>query len=178
MLRSFPYRLGISNFARWPSLACLLLVSVFSLSICPALVHADQDNVDSATTATSTSPKDAETLRFESELKQFELRENVVASFVYAFQIASPELRAELWQQLEKDKTAEKISKTEADAYKTQSRPAGYYDAETLRYKAAVEELDLSAELVEDLIEMFRSNEAPFRKILWERVEENTLNQN
>ena len=177
MLRSFPDRLGISNYVRWPSLACLLLVSVFSLSICPVLVRADQDNVASATTATSTSPKDAETLRFESELRQYELRENVVSSFVYAFQIASPELRAELWQQLEDDKAAEIISKTEADAYKAQSRPPDYYDPETLRYKAAVENLDLSAELVEDLVEMFRANEAPFRKTLWDRVEENTLNQ-
>lgn len=85
-------------------------------------------------------------------MTQFELRENVVASFVYAFEVSSPEMREKLWQQLEKDKA----------------------DAETLRYKAVVETLDLPLETVEDLVEMFAANEAEFRNVLWDRVAENT----
>ena len=178
MTGSLPHRLEISSFVRWPCYACLLLVSVFSLSNRAAL--ADQNSAASATTTQSTDPKDAETQKFEAELQQFELRENIVASFVYAFQISSPEQRTDLWQQLEQDKAeaVELRQQQEADALDRQSQPPGDYDAETLRYKAAVEKLDLPADVVDDLVEMFQSNDAPFRETLWERVKESPLNQN
>lgn len=179
MFRSFPNRLGISSFARWPRLACLLLAAASGLSILPTLVRADQESVESATAVQSTAPKDAETLRFEAELQQFEIRENVVASFVYAFQISASEQRAELWQQLENDKAeaGELKRQQDAAALETQSHPPCVYDAETLRYKAAVERLDLPADALEDLVEMFQSNDAPFRETLWERVKQSPLNQ-
>ena len=177
MIGSLPNRLGISSFVRWLCYACLLLVAVFSLSNRAALAY--QDSAASATTTQSTDPKDAETQKFEAELRQFELRENIVASFVYAFQISSPEQRTDLWQQLEQDKAeaVELRQQQEADARDMQSQPPGDYDAETLRYKAAVEKLDLPADVVYDLVEMFQANDAPFRETLWERVKESPLNQ-
>ena len=65
----------------------------------------------------------------------------------------------------------------EADALDMQPQPPGGYDAETLRYKVAVEKLDLPADVVDDLVEMFQSNDAPFRETLWERVKKSPLNQ-
>ena len=177
MFRPFQNRLGISSFTHWPCLVGLSLAAVFSLSIRAAL--ADQNSAESATATESTAPKDAETQKFEAELRRLELRKNVVASFVYIFQISSPERRAELWRELEHDK-AEAIElrhQQEADALEMQSQPSVDYDAETLRYKAAVKKLDLPADVVEDLVEMFHANEAPFRKTLWERVTASPLNQ-
>jgi hypothetical protein len=177
MVESLPNRLGISSFVRWPCFACLLLVAIFSLS--NQAVLAGQNSAESATTTQNTDPKDAETQKFEAELRQFELRQNIVASFVYAFQISSPEQRTDLWQQLEQDKAeaVELRRQQEADALDVQPQPPGGYDAETLRYKVAVEKLDLPADVVDDLVEMFQANDAPFRETLWERVKESPLNQ-
>ncbi|MHC4146738.1 MAG: hypothetical protein ACYSUD_18445 [Planctomycetota bacterium] len=124
--------------------------------------------------------KDAETKRFEAELKQYEERENVIASFVYSFQISSPEQRAELWQELENDKAemAESERRQKAAALEQQARPTNGYDAETLRYKAAVENLDLPPDVVEDLVEMFQSNDAAMRQVLWQRLEQSPMNKN
>lgn len=45
------------------------------------------------------------------------------------------------------------------------------WDAETLRYKSAVEQLGLPADIVEDAVEMFHNNAAPMREQLWRNVE-------
>lgn len=46
------------------------------------------------------------------------------------------------------------------------------WDAETLRYKAAVEQLGLPPDMTEDAVEMFFNNEAPMRQRLWQNVRE------
>jgi hypothetical protein len=191
MFRIYPNGLRISSFVPWLRFACLILVVEFSAAFRPALASADRENAEAQPATESTAAKDAETHEFEAELRQFErrgksglgqyeLRENVIASFVYAFQISSPEQRAELWQQLENDKAEaiEQKRQQEADALEMQSQPPGEYDAETLRYKAAVEKLNLPADLVADLVEMFQANDAPFRNTLWERVKASPLDQN
>lgn len=191
MFRIFPSGLRITSFVPWLRFVCLILAVGFGAAFRPALATADQETAEAQRATESTAPKDAETQKFEAELRQFErreksglgqyeLRENVIASFVYAFQISSPEQRAELWQQLENDKAEviEQKRQQKADALEMQSQPPGEYDAETLRYKAAVEKLDLPADLVADLVEMFQANDAPFRKTLWERVKASPLNQN
>jgi hypothetical protein len=46
------------------------------------------------------------------------------------------------------------------------------WDAETLRYKAAVEQLGLLPDITEDAVEMFFSNEQPMRERLWQNIRE------
>lgn len=46
------------------------------------------------------------------------------------------------------------------------------WDAETLRYKTAVEQLGLPPDIIEDAVETFFSNEAPMRQRLWQNVRE------
>jgi hypothetical protein len=102
--------------------------------------------------------KDAETLRFG---------------------ISSPELRQGLWEDLENARLAlaEQDQADADDAESLQNMPTDDLDAETLRYKAAVEQLNLPPGMVEDLVEMFQANDAEFRKTLWQRVEESPLKQ-
>jgi len=129
-------------------------------------------SVEDATTVLDVGSKDPETLRFEAALTQHNLRKNVIASFVYAFHIASPEGRAKMWRELEKDKAeaAKLKSQQAAETLKMKANPLQEYDAETLRYEEAVNNLDLPPGAVQDLVEMFYSNEAPFRMVLWQRV--------
>lgn len=129
--------------------------------------------------------KDAETLRFEAELQslsrqsRYETAENVIASQVYIFSISSPELRQGLWEDLENARLAlvEQEQADADDAERLQNMPTDDLDAETLDYKAAVEQLNLPPGVVEDLVEMFQANDAEFRKTLWQRVEESSLKQ-
>ena len=88
--------------------------------------------------------KDAETLRFETELRnrsqmmRYPLQENVIASQVYIFQASSPEYRQAMWNELEKDAVQQTEQKQQeiADAQRVQNMPIDELDAETLRYKA------------------------------------------
>jgi len=124
--------------------------------------------------------KDAETMRFESELRsqsqsmRYPLREEVIASQVSVFQMSAPEYRRAIWDAFENDKVQrnEQIEQ-EADAAKgLQDMSVDELDAETLRYKAAVEQMNLPPDAIEDLVEMFQANEAPMREMLWQRVSE------
>ena len=46
------------------------------------------------------------------------------------------------------------------------------WDAETLRYKAAVEQLGMPPDVTKDAVEMFFNNAAPMRERLWNNIEE------
>jgi hypothetical protein len=124
--------------------------------------------------------KDAETLRFEGELRsrsqsmRYPLQENVIASQVYIFQISAPEYRQVLWDELEKNtvQLAQQQQQEVADEAGLNAMPTDELDAETLRYMAAVKQLNLPPDMVEDLVEMFQANDAAFRKTMWQRVEE------
>jgi hypothetical protein len=124
--------------------------------------------------------KDAETQRFEAELRtssqamRYPLQENVIASQVYIFQVAAPEYRQAIWEELEKSKVQllEQQRQESADTAQLQDMPMDEMDAETLRYKAAVEQLNLPPAAIKDLVGMFQANDAPMRELLWQRVEE------
>ena len=47
--------------------------------------------------------------------------------------------------------------------------------AETLRYKAAVQELNIPPEMIEELVEMFQANDAAMREVLWQGVKDSPL---
>ncbi|NCF20352.1 MAG: hypothetical protein GWP63_19120 [Haliea sp.] len=125
-----------------------------------------------------TEEKDAETQRFETELRnrsqmmRYPLKDEVIASQVYIFQVSSPESRQALWKELEKStvqQTEQKQQEIE-DQQSLQNIPTDELDAETLRYKAAVEQMNLPPAVVEDLVKMFQANEAPIREMLWQQI--------
>jgi hypothetical protein len=127
-----------------------------------------------------TEEKDAETIRFETEIRarsemmRYPMKEEVIASQVYIFQASGPESRQAIWDGLEENE-AQQIQQQEQeikDAQSLQNMPTEELDAETLRYKAAVEQLNLPPGAIEDLVEMFQANEAPMREMLWERAKE------
>ncbi len=191
-LRIVSINLSLHNLAlSLPDRTALLALGLLAIS--PALLSAESlDHISrgdsqfegskpgDTKTATEISSKDPETLRFEAELTQYKLRENVVASFVYAFQLASPIERAKMWRALERDKAGAAALKNQQAAKLLEKTidPPGKYDAETLRYKEAVKNLELPAGMVEELVEMFHANEAPFRNTLWQRAKESPLNNN
>jgi hypothetical protein len=126
-----------------------------------------------------TEEKDAETLRFETELRnrsqmmRYPLKEEVIASQVYIFQAGGPEYRQALWKELEKNKVQQDQQKEQEikDLQSLQSMPVDELDAETLRFKAAVEKMNLPPDVIEDVVKMFQANEAPMREMLWQQVQ-------
>jgi hypothetical protein len=136
-----------------------------------------------ASTRPETMEKDAETMRFEAELREmsqmmrYPLAENVIAPQVYLFQNSLPEQRQTLWEELEKSKQqlAQQQALEAVDEERLQNMPTEGLDEETLRYKAAVEQLNLPPGMAEDLVEMFQANDAAMRETLWQRVRESPL---
>ncbi len=122
--------------------------------------------------------KDDETQRFEAELRagsqamRYPLQENVIASQVYIFQVSAPESRQAMWEELEKNSSqvAEQQQGEATDAEQLQAMPTDEMDAETLRYKSVVEQLNLPPAAIKDLVEMFQANDAAMRELLWQRV--------
>ena len=107
-------------------------------------------------------------------MMRYPMKEEVIASQVYIFQASGPESRRAIWDELEENE-AQQIQLQEQeikDAQSLQHMPIEELDTETLRYKAAVEQLNLPPGAIEDLVEMFQANEAPMRGMLWERVKE------
>jgi hypothetical protein len=127
-----------------------------------------------------TEEKDAETLRFEAELRsrsqmmRYPLQEEVLASQVAIFQMVDSEYRQAMWKELEKNKVQQTEQKQQEikDEQSLQSMPTDELDAETLRYKAAVEKMNLPPAVIEDVVRMFQANEAPMRELLWQQVPE------
>jgi hypothetical protein len=127
-----------------------------------------------------TEEKDTETLRFEAELRsrsqmmRYPLQEEVLASQVAIFQMVGSEYRQAMWKELEKNKVQQTEQKQQEikDEQSLQSMPTDELDAETLRYKAAVEKMNLPPAVIEDVVRMFQANEAPMRELLWQQVPE------
>jgi hypothetical protein len=127
-----------------------------------------------------TEEKDTETLRFEAELRsrsqmmRYPLQEEVLASQVAIFQMVDSEYRQAMWKELEKNKVQQTEQKQQElkDEQSLQSMPTDELDAETLRYKAAVEQMNLPPAVIEDVVRMFQANEAPMRELLWQQVPE------
>ena len=122
--------------------------------------------------------KDAETLRFEAEIRnrlqmmRYPFTENIIASQVEIFQASAPASRQAIWTELEKTKLqqAEHQQQEIADAKSLRDMPTDEFDAETLRYKAAIEQMNLPPAATEELVKMFQANEAPMREMLWQQV--------
>jgi len=159
------------------------IILPLSASLLLSLVWVPQALAQTDTTEADTlelEGKDAETQRFEADLRtssqamRYPLQDNVIASQVYIFQVSGPEYRQAIWEELEKSKAQlqEQQQREAADAAELQDMPKDEMDAETLRYKTAVEQLNLPPSAIKDLVEMFQANDAPMRELLWQRVEE------
>jgi len=101
---------------------------------------------------------DPETQRYQAEVRQLDVRKNIWQSWVYAFKISPPEIRAKLWDELEQVKQQPDsdlpaiIADIEAEKAERAAR-ASDYDEETLRYKAALQDAGYSQVEVDGLVE-------------------------
>ncbi len=122
--------------------------------------------------------KDPETMRFEAEIRsrsqmmRYPFTENIIAIQVEIFQASAPASRQAIWNELEKTKVqqVEHQQQEIVDAQSLRDMPTDEFDAETLRYKAAIEQMNLPPAATEDLVKMFQANEAPMREMLWQQV--------
>jgi hypothetical protein len=172
---------GISEAGESCSCTCADYLEEKDVQECQAQCSTGWEERECAVSAMpETGEKDAETARFEAELRnlsqqsRYQTQENVIASQVYIFQLSKPEQRQALWEDLENGKQ-QLVEQQETDAKNAeslQSMPTEELDAETLRYKAAVGQLNLPPDAIEDLVEMFQANDAAMREVLWQRVEE------
>jgi hypothetical protein len=130
--------------------------------------------------------KDAETMRFEAEIRsrsqmmRYPFTENIIASQVEIFQASAPASRQAIWTELEKTKLqqVEHQQQEIADAQSLRDMPTDEFDAETLRYKAAIEQMNLPPAAIEDLVKMFQANEAPMRELLMQYAQAYTNDSN
>jgi hypothetical protein len=116
---------------------------------------------------------DGETQRYRDGLQGLELEENEIMSLVYGFKISSPEIRAGIWEELEQTRNqlaeqdlSTEIAKIEAE----QAQRGSNFDAETLRYKAALEQAGYSPTEVDGLVEIFSPSPEMVRKVYWDEV--------
>lgn len=130
--------------------------------------------------------KDSETMRFEAEIRsrsqmmRYPFTENIIASQVEIFQASAASSRQAIWSELEKTKLqqVEHQQQEIADAQSLRDMPTDEFDAETLRYKAAIEQMNLPPAAIEDLVIMFQANEAPMRELLMQYAEAYTNDSN
>lgn len=115
---------------------------------------------------------DEETAAYQAELLQMGLAENEAAGMTLSFRDSSAELRESMWGDLENyraqanpDQLAAAIAEAEAE----QLARGGNYDAETLRYKEALEQAGWSPEEVAGLVEIFSPAPEVVRQIYWQQ---------
>ena len=122
---------------------------------------------------TGIGPLDAETQRYQAELQQLGLAENEVMPMVYAFKNSSAELRAGQWEDLENlrsQQADQDLAAQMAEIEAEQAARGSNYDAETLRYKAALQRAGHSQAEVDGLTEIFSPAPEVVRKIYWDEV--------
>ena len=119
---------------------------------------------------------DAETQRYMAEAQQLGVSDNVWKPWVMSFKYSPADIRSGLWEELEQhrgqDLMADLPGQLEAvEAEQTeQAQRASQYDAETLRYKAALEQAGYSATEVSGLTSNFAASAAAVRQIYWNDV--------
>jgi len=118
---------------------------------------------------------DPETQRYQAEVRQLDDRKNVWQSWVYAFKISPPEIRAELWEDLEqvKQQPGPDLQAIVADIETEKAQRAARasdYDEETLLYKAALADAGYSQVEVDGLVEIFAPAIPVVRQAYWNDV--------
>lgn len=119
---------------------------------------------------------DAETQRYQAEVRQLDLPDNVQNTWVYGFKISPPQIRARIWDELERyqQQQAEQdlpgtLAAVQAEQAEQAARRSNY-DAETLRYQAALERAGYSQVEVDGLVAIFAPAVDVVRQVYWNEV--------
>jgi hypothetical protein len=116
---------------------------------------------------------DAETQRYQAEVRQLGLPENVENTWVYGFKISPPDIRAGIWEELERYRQQQPEQQLpaareaiEAEQAEREARKSKY-DDETRRYQAALEQAGYSRAEVDGLTEIFAPSPPAVREVFW-----------
>jgi len=168
----------MSNRKKSAKLLCCLVILGFAVA---HQASAESEAPESDTDAGAPNAEavlgelDPETQRYQAEVRQLDVQKNVWQSWVYAFKISPPEIRAKLWDELEQVKQQPGpdlpaiIADIEAEKAERAAR-ASDYDEETLRYKAALEDAGYSQVEVDGLVEIFAPAIPVVRQAYWNAV--------
>jgi len=118
-------------------------------------------------------PLDAETQRYQAELRQLGFDQNEIMGMVYGFSIAEAGLRADIWDQLQKQKIQQaetNLPQIIADTEAENAQRSSNYDGETLRYKSALQQAGYSQAEVDGLTEIFAPAPQVVRQVYWKEV--------
>ncbi len=99
------------------------------------------------------------------EVRKLGLGEDAEKSHHLAFQQAPPDLRARLRDDIDRQ-LREKQKAQKARLPNSQNK----FDAETLRYMSAIEQLGLAPDLVDQMTDNFQRSNAATRAALWQQV--------
>lgn len=112
--------------------------------------------------------RDAETERYLAELQVLRIEGSMFDIQSRAFVAATPAKRAKMWADLEtlkRELASEEMQELLAIRARVESPE---YDAETLSYKAALQQAGKSAEDVHGLVTLFSISRALVRQVLWD----------
>jgi hypothetical protein len=111
---------------------------------------------------------DAETERFTAELKLLRIEGSMFDIESRAFAAATPDKRAKMWADLEF--VRQELAKEEMqELLKIRAQvDSPDYDAETLSYKAALQQAGKSADDVHGLVTLFSISRPQIRQVLWD----------
>ena len=130
-----------------------VLIASFLLALIPVAVMGDRD---------------AETERYQAELLVLRIEGSMFDIQSRAFAAATPTKRAKMWADLEtlkRELAGEEMQELLAIRAQVESPE---YDAETLSYKAALQQAGKSAEDVNGLVTLFSISRAQVRQVLWD----------
>lgn len=115
--------------------------------------------------------RDAEAARYAAELATIGLDQDMYDTQVQAFRDAPDHLRAKFWNDLEiiRQTLAEEGAETVQQA-RANNQPDQDLDAETLRYKAALEAAGMSQAEVHGLVTLFSISDENTRRVLWDAL--------
>jgi hypothetical protein len=117
---------------------------------------------------TAVGDPDAETERFTAELKLLRIEGSMFDIESRAFAAATPDKRAKMWADLEF--VRQELAKEEMqELLKIRAQvDSPDYDAETLSYKAALQQAGKSADDVHGLVTLFSISRPQIRQVLWD----------
>ena len=119
---------------------------------------------------------DAETQRYKAEVSQLDVPENVWQPWVMVFSNSGPDIRSNMWEDLERYRAqhdpadlAAQRAEIEQEQAEREER-ASRYDGETLRYRDALRAAGYTEEEVKGLTEVFSISSPSMRQIYWNNI--------
>ena len=117
---------------------------------------------------TAVGDRDAETERYTAELQLLRIEGSMFDIQSRAFAAATPDKRAKMWADL--DIVRKELAKEEMqELLKIRAQiDSPDYDAETLSYKATLQQAGKSADEVNGLVTLFSISRPQIRQVLWD----------